>query len=109
MHKKHGILGDVIKSARQNSEFTMEALAAKIGVSERYLYRIENEGQKPSFDVLNKLIHELSIDPERIFYPDKSSKESEVENLARMLYECDERALKVIKATIKTLIETKNS
>lgn len=109
MHKKHGILGDVIKTARQNSEFTMEALAAKIGVSERYLYRIENEGQKPSFDVLNKLIHELSIDPERIFYPDKPSKESEVENLARMLYECDERALKVVKATIKTLIETKNS
>ena len=46
MHKKHDILGDVIKSARQSSDFTMESLAAKIGVTERHLYRIENEGQK---------------------------------------------------------------
>lgn len=108
MHKKHDMLGDVIKNARQNSDFTMEALSTKVGVSERYLYRIENEGQKPSFDVLNKLVHELAILPEKIFYPEKPSKESEVENLTRMLYECDDRALKVVKATIKALIETSN-
>lgn len=106
MHKKHDTLGDVIKNARQNSEFTMEVLSNRVGVSERYLYRIENEGQKPSFDVLNKLVHELSIPPEKIFYPEKPSKESEVEKLARMLYSCDERGLKVVRATIKALIET---
>lgn len=105
MHKEHDLLGDVIKAARQNSDFTMEALSTKIGVSERYLYRIENEGQKPSFDVLNKLVHELAIPPERIFYPEKPSKESEVENLIRLLYRCDERSLMVVKATVRALIE----
>ncbi|MBQ7938377.1 MAG: helix-turn-helix transcriptional regulator [Oscillospiraceae bacterium] len=105
MHKKHDILGDVIKSARQNSDFTMESLAAKIGVTERHLYRIENEGQKPSFDVLFKLIRELSIDPDKIFYPEKLSKESEIENLIRMLYSCDNRILKTIISTAKVLIK----
>lgn len=105
VHKNHDILGDVIKSARQNSDFTMESLAAKIGVTERHLYRIENEGQKPSYDVLYKLIRELSIDPNKIFYPEKLSKESEIENLIRILYNCDEQTLKVVKTTAKALIE----
>lgn len=43
------ILGDVIKAARQRSGITMEELAYKVGVTERYLYRIENENKKPSF------------------------------------------------------------
>ena len=105
MHKEHDILGDVIKSARQNSDFTMESLAAKIGVTERHLYRIENEGQKPSFDVLFKLICELSIDPDKIFYPEKLSKESEMESLIRMLYSCDNRTLRTIISTTKVLIK----
>lgn len=104
MHKKHDILGDVIKAARQNSDFTMESLAAKIGVTERHLYRIENEGQKPSYDVLYNLIRELSIDPDKIFYPEKLSKESEIENLIRILYNCDDKTLKIIKATMIALI-----
>ena len=54
------ILGDVIKVARQRSGITMEELAYKVGVTERYLYRIENENKKPSFDVLFQLFCELS-------------------------------------------------
>ena len=105
MRKEHDILGDIIKSARQSSDFTMESLAAKIGVSERHLYRIENEGQKPSYDVLYKLIRELYIDPYKIFYPEKLSKESEIENLIRMLYSCDNRTLKTIISTAKVIIK----
>ena len=61
MHKKHDIIGDVIKSARQNSDFTMESLAAKIGVTERHLYRIENEGD--IFELKPKIrMHEHSED-----------------------------------------------
>ncbi len=105
VHNKHDILGDVIKSARQNSDFTMESLAAKIGVTERHLYRIENEGQKPSFDVLYKLIRELSIDPDKIFYPEKPSKESEIEDLVRTLYKCDNREIKIVQTMITALNE----
>ena len=40
--------GAVIKEARQKTDITMEKLAERVGITERYLYRIENEGQKPS-------------------------------------------------------------
>lgn len=106
MHSQHGTLGKIIKSARQHSKLTMEELAEQIGVTERYLYRIENEDKKPSYDVLYKLVRVLSISPDLIFYPEKTAEESEVENLIRMLYNCDERSLEVVKATAKALIGT---
>ena len=99
-------LGNVIKRARQKSDITMEELADRVGITTRYLYRIENEGKKPSYDVLYKLIRELSISPDLIFYPERSAKDSEIENLIRKLYNCDERALAVVKATTLALIET---
>lgn len=97
-----------IKDARQKSDLTMEELAFRVGITERYLYRIENEGKKPSYEVLYKLIRELSIVPDLIFYPDKpqKDKDAEIENLLRLLCNCDKRSLTVIKATAKALIET---
>lgn len=106
MHDIPETLGGIIKSARQHADITMETLADKVGITERYLYRIENENKKPSFDILYKLIRELSISSDSIFYPEKPSKDSEAENLIRMLYNCDERSMKIIKATIKAALES---
>ena len=53
-----------------------------------------------------KIIQVLHIDPDLIFYPRKPTKDSEVEDLLRMLYNCDERSLEVVKATAKALIGT---
>ena len=106
MEKQLKGLGNIVKAARERSDVTIENLAYKVGITERYLYRIENEEKKPSFDVLYKLIRELSISPDLIFYPEKPSKDSDVENLLRMLSDCDERSLEVVKATVKALINT---
>ena len=106
MHNQPETLGSILKAAREKAGITIEALAEGAGITERYLYRIENEGKKPSFDVLYKLIRELSISADLIFYPEKPSKDSEIENLLRMLSACDERSLEVVKATIKALIDT---
>lgn len=106
MHNETDILSSVIKSARENADITIEALAAKIGVSERYIYRIENEQKKPSYSVLLKLIQELAINSDLIFYPDKPCKDTEVEDLIRMLYNCDERSMAIIKATVKAALES---
>ena len=100
MHSNTETLGQIIKKARKRCNLTIEALADKIDVSERYLYRIENEGKKPSFDVLYKMIRCLSISSDSIFYPEKPSKESEIEDLVRMLHNCYERDLGIIKATV---------
>lgn len=106
MHNQPETLGSILKAAREKAGITIEALAEKARITERYLYRIENEGKKPSFDVLYKLIRELSISADSIFYPEKPSKDSEIENLLRMLSACDERSLEVVKATVKALIHT---
>jgi transcriptional regulator with XRE-family HTH domain len=105
MHNNTETLGQIIKKARKHNDLTIEALADKTELSERYLYRIENEDKKPSFDVLYKLIRCLSISSDSIFYPEKPSKESEIENLVRMLHNCSERDLEIIKATVKAMCE----
>ena len=106
MHSETEMLCSIIKTARQRSEVTMGALAEKVGITERYLYRIENEGKYPSYEVLYKIVRELAINPDLIFYPEKPSKDSEIENLIRVLSACDERSLEVVKATAKALINT---
>lgn len=106
MHNNTDILSSVIKSARKSADITMEALADKVGITERYLYRIENEHKKPSFDVRLKLIRELAISADAIFYPDKPCKDTEIEDLIRMLYNCDDRSMKVIKATVKAALDS---
>ena len=106
MQSNHETLGDIIKSARQKADITIEDLASRVNITERYLYRIENEGKKPSFDVLYKLIRELSILPDSSFYPEKLTQDSEAENLVRMMYNCDERSMQIIKATIKAALDS---
>lgn len=106
MHNDTDILSSVIKSARENADITIEALAAKIDISERYIYRIENEQKKPKFDILLKLIRALAINLDLIFYPDKPCKDTEIEDLIRMLYNCDERSMEIIKATVKAALES---
>lgn len=56
MHKQDTTLGSVIKEARKRSALTIEELADRLKISERYLYRIENEGKKPSYDVLYDVV-----------------------------------------------------
>lgn len=106
MHDESDILSSVIKSARENADITIEALADKIGITERYLYRIENEHKKPSFDVLLKIVRILAINSDLIFYPEKPCKDTEIEDLIRMLYNCDERSMQIIKATVKAALES---
>ena len=106
MQKQPETLGEIIKEAREKSDLTVEELTMRIGISERYLYRIENEGKVPKFDVLKKLVRELAIDANSIFYPEKPSKDSEVEDLVRTLYSCDDRSMKIVKATAKAALES---
>ena len=104
MHDLHDNFGTIIKSSRERNGLTVEALASEAGISERHLYRIENENQKPSFDVLYKMIRKLAISPDVIFYPEKEHLDSEFDDMIRMLSTCDERSLKIIRATIKATL-----
>ena len=109
MQKRPETLGEIIKTARDKSDLTVEELTDRVGITERYLYRIENEGKVPTFEVLKKIVRELAIDGNLIFYPEKQVKDSEVEDLVRMLYGCDDRSLKIIRATVKAALESQQN
>ena len=98
--------GHIVKSARERAGITIEELAEKAGISERYLYRIENEGKRPSYNVLYRMIRALNVSADIFFYPEKRTDDTEVDHLLRMLCNVDERALEVIKATATALINT---
>lgn len=98
--------GRAIKAARERAGVTVETLAERAGITVRYLYRIEDEGQKPSYDVLFRLIRGIAMPADSIFYPEKPVEESEIETLLRMLVSCDPRSMEVVKATIRALIDT---
>ena len=104
VHTNPESLGDIIKYYREKSDYTVEELANKIGITERYLYRIENEGKKPSYNVLYKLIRILKISPELIFFPDSTNKYKHETSIAQLLNNCDEKTIHIIIEIIKIII-----
>ena len=100
-------LGQTIKKARQAAGFTQDELAERVGITGRYIMALENECKQPSFEVLCKIIQVLNIPADNIFYPENISTRDEKEVLFRMLFQCDERDLEIISATIKAILESK--
>ena len=109
MSDTHDNLGATMKSARSALNITQEQLAERLGISVRYVMLIENDHKKPSFNLLYRIIRELAIQPDLIFYPEKPSKDSRIEDLVRMLHNCDERSMKVIRATVKAAWESQSN
>jgi len=99
--------GSILKAARKAKGLTREQLAEIISITPRYLMSIENENKKPSYDVLFRLVRELSISADTIFYPENQHVDTKVEQLMRLLYLCNERELKIATATIQALFDNK--
>lgn len=106
-HNNIDKLGVIIKSARKSRGLTREQLSERIHITPRYLMSIENENQKPSYDVLFRLVRELGISTDMIFYPESKSVDTKVEKLIRQLYQCDEREIEVVLATVNSLLDNK--
>ena len=100
-------LGVILKTARKAKGLAREQLAEIINITPRYLMSIENENKKPSYDVLFRLIRELGISADTIFYPENQHVDTKVEQLVRSLYLCDDRELKIATATIQALLDNK--
>lgn len=101
------ILGSILKSARKDRGLTREQLAEIINITPRYLMSIENESKKPSYDILFKLIRELGITSDTIFYPENQKTNTKTEQLIRLLYLCNERELNIVTATVNALLQNK--
>ena len=104
MHINENDLGSIIKTARKQAGFTQEELAEKVGVGHRHIMGIENEGSKPSYDLLYKLIRELHIPSDSIFYPEKLQENSQIDEIIGMLYQCDDKSINMIQAALRVAI-----
>ena len=99
-------LGEVLKEARKRSGITVDQFAKKVNKTRRYVYRVENEGNKPKYETLFAMIRESSADPNLIFYPEREEQDSDLEHIIRELHKLDPRSLEVIKATAQALLDT---
>ena len=99
-------LGQAIKAARNDKDWTREQLAAMLGLSPRYLVDIENEGQHPSLQVLYLLATLFEISVDQFFFPDKAIiKDTHRRQLDSMLDDMDRTGITIITATAKGIME----
>jgi len=100
-------LGEIIKSARVKNKLTQEKFAEKSNVSARYVMSIENEGKKPSYDKLHRMIRVLGINANDIFYPENREEDTPAQYLSRLLSQCGERDIRGITALVETFLSEK--
>lgn len=100
-------LGEILKQTRIESGYSREQVSERVGISLRYLIAIENENKKPSYEVLFQLIRELNVKTDTIFFPESKSINTKLEKLIRLIYQCDERDLTVVTATVNALLNEK--
>ena len=100
-------LGAVIKAARNKKGWTQGELGEKIGVGERHIMGIENEGKFPSYEVLYSLVHELNIPGDNVFYPEIYAEDTEFSYLIRLLKRSDKRDIRAITALAQALLDNR--
>jgi transcriptional regulator with XRE-family HTH domain len=100
-------LGGVVKAARLESHLTQRELSERLKITPHYLMSIENKQRLPSCDLLFRIIRELEIPADTVFYPEYGHNNVSVKKLQILLNKCDEQDITVILATLQSLIQTK--
>lgn len=106
MTKKENGYGKAIRKARKSNNLTIEQLAQKVGVTPRYIQKLENEDSKPSFETISNIIKVLSCDANQLFYIDyEDESDLDVDIVINKIRECNRYEFNVIKATVLALME----
>lgn len=109
MTKNENGYGKAIRKARKSNGLTIDQLAQKVGVSERYIQKIENEDSKPSFEVLSRIVKILSLDANMLFYQIYDDSNFDMNIVIKKIQECNQYEFNVIKATLLALMEKENT
>ena len=105
MSKNTNFTGNLIKEARENYKYTTEECAEKLGISTRYLQKIENEGNLPSYGTLRNIIQLFSIDANYLFYDNYDKEDFLRSNVIQKIRLCNDYELNVISATLNALLD----
>ncbi|WP_132013183.1 helix-turn-helix domain-containing protein [Hydrogenispora ethanolica] len=74
-------IGQRIKQLREQQNMSVSALAKLAGISQPNLWRIENEGQQPTFDILERIINALGMTLSDFFKDNSPSLEPDLRRL----------------------------
>ena len=107
MSKNTNFTGNLIKEARENYKYTTEECAEKLGISTRYLQKIENEGNLPSYGTLRNIVQLFSMDANYLFYDNYNKDYFLRSNVIQKIKLCDDYELNVISATLNALLDKK--
>ncbi len=75
IEKQISLFGGFVKAARQARGMTQIKLAEILHITPRYLKAIENSGRKPSYNLLVRIVRELDIPTDTIFYSELENEE----------------------------------
>jgi len=100
-------IGILIKQVRESYGMSIQDFAEKVDISIRYLQKIENEGNIPSYKTLKKIVVALSIDTNYLFYDDYNANDGTLDNLIIKLRKCDAKDINVVTATLNALLKNK--
>jgi transcriptional regulator with XRE-family HTH domain len=100
-------LGSMIKSTRINKHLTQKQLAERLFISPRYLMSLENNKQIPSCELLFRIIRELGISADMIFYPESKNNDEVVKKLQILLNNCDKSDIAIIITILQSLVQIK--
>ena len=101
MHYDMKRMGKTIQKARETRGITQTVLADKIDVSLRTVIAIENGKRNPTFEVLYKIVRELTIPADLIFRPDDAPATPEQEQFIREFRDANEQEQRVAMASAR--------
>lgn len=101
MHYDMKRMGAIIQGARISRGMTQTALADKIEVSLRTIIAIETGKRNPTFEVLYKIIQELSIPSDLIFRPEGVPGTPEQEQFIREFRDANEQEQRIAIASVR--------
>jgi transcriptional regulator with XRE-family HTH domain len=105
MDKTTDTLGSVIKQSRINNGLTRKNLAEELHISARHLLRIEHGQEKPSYDLLRRLIRRLNAPTDQIFFPEILNNTEAYNQAVLLLKDCDDATLSIINTMLFSLLK----
>ena len=97
-------LGIVLKAARQKTGMTRKEFAPRVQTTARHLMAIENGRQKPSYDLLYRLVLELYINANLIFHPELAHDRLKYEQASILLNKCGDQELDLVIPLLEVIL-----
>ncbi|WP_024345928.1 helix-turn-helix transcriptional regulator [Lacrimispora indolis] len=98
-----GVLGSALRATRLDKHYTYEALAEKVGITPTHLKHIESEHRKPSIEVLYRLVTELNLSLDTLFYPERN--DDSFCQTERLMRRCSDSQLRILYATMEAMLK----